>query len=169
MDFLKNDLITALRALRSQPGFTLIATLTLALGIGANTTVFSVIDAVLLKSIPFPEPDRLVAVWETVPAANVLEAELSFPNFRDYAEGTGAFDGMAAFFARPNQDVNLTGGTVPERVNVARVTSTYFSVLGVEPGVGRAFTKEEDRVGNHRVAILSHALWTRQWGAFGRK
>jgi putative ABC transport system permease protein len=165
MDELKHDLRTAIRVLRNRPGFTLIATLTLALGIGANTTVFSVIDAVLLKSIPFPDPDRLVAVWETVPARDMQEAELSFPNFRDYAEGTGAFEGMAAFFARPNQDVNLTGGLVPERTNVARVTWTYFDVLGVEPSLGRAFTEEEDRVGNHRVAILSHGLWTRQFGS----
>ncbi|MEQ8329375.1 MAG: ABC transporter permease [Longimicrobiales bacterium] len=158
------DVRSALRAVTSRRLTTGIAMLTLALGIGANTTVFSVIDAVLFRDVPFPDPDRLVLVWETVPARDQYEAFLAFPNFRDYREGSRAFEDMAAFFANPNQDVNLTGGVEPERVNVARVTSTYFDVLGVHPQIGRAFTDEEDREGNHRVAILSHALWTRQFG-----
>jgi putative ABC transport system permease protein len=165
MGSLRLDIRAALRSLAARPGFTLASTLTLALAIGANSTVFSVIDAVLLKALPFPDPERLAMVWETVPDQGETEAFLSFPNYRDYAEGSGAFEGMAAFFARPNQNVNLTGGSEPERVNVARVTSTYFDVLGIAPALGRAFTDEEDRVGNHRVAILSHSLWTRQFRA----
>jgi putative ABC transport system permease protein len=159
------DLRTAFRALVARPAFTGVAVLTLALGVGANTTVFSVVDAVLIRTLPFPDADRLVAVWETVPARGQREAFLSFPNYWDYRDGTGAFDELAAFFADPNSDVNLTGGVEPERVNVARVTANYFDVLGVRPALGRAFTVDEDREGNHRVAILSHALWARQFGS----
>ena len=113
MDSYLIELRNALRSLAGRPGFTAVAVSTLALGIGANTTVFSVIDAVLFRDIPFPDPDRLVMVWETVPARNQLEALLSFPNYRDYREGAGSFEDMAAFFASPNQDVNLTGGANP--------------------------------------------------------
>lgn len=158
------ELRSALRALSGRKLATTIAILTLALGIGANTAVFGVVDAVLVKDLPFPDPDRLVLVWETVPARSQSEAFMAFPNYRDYRGGARAFEDMAAFFANPNQDVNLTGGAEPERVHVARVTSSYFDVLGVQPRHGRAFTEEEDRVGNHRVAILSHGLWTRQFG-----
>jgi putative ABC transport system permease protein len=165
MDSILHALRHSRRSLTSRPGFTFVAVTTLALGIGANTTVFSVVDAVLFRSIPFPDPDRLVMVWETVPARNQDEAFIAFPNYRDYREGAGSFEDMAAFFASPNQDVNLTGGLTPERVNVARVTSSYFDVLGVAPSLGRAFTADEDQEGNHRVAILSNRLWTRQFGA----
>lgn len=164
MDRLLHEIRRARRTLAARPLFTVVASSTLALAIGANTVVFSAIDAVLLRDLPFPRPDRLVMVWETVPARGQDEAFLAFPNFRDYRDGTSSFEGMAAFFANPNQDVNLTGGVVPERVNVARVTAGYFDVLGVEPALGRGFTEDEDVVGNHRVAILSHGLWTRQFG-----
>lgn len=159
------DLRAVARSLARRPGYTIASVVTIALAIAANGTVFGVVDAVLFKALPFPDPHRLVLIWETIPAQGEASGFLSFPTFRDYGEGAGAFEDMAAFFAHPNQDVNLTGGTEPERVNVARVTYSYFDVLGVAPELGRAFTEEEDHEGNHRVAILSHSLWRRQFGA----
>ena len=158
------DIRYGFRTLLRNPGFASVALLTVALGIGANTAMFSVLHAVLLQPLPYPDSDRLVVIWETVPARNQSEALLSYPTFRDWQTSATSFEAMAAFFENPNQDVNLTGGTEPERINVARVTSGYFDVLGVQPALGRAFTAEEDQVGNHRVAILSHAVWTRQFG-----
>jgi putative ABC transport system permease protein len=163
MNTLLADLRYGLRTLLRSPGFAVVAILTVALGIGANTAMFSVLHAVLLRPLPYPDSDRLAVIWETVPARNQSEALISYPTFRDWKTSAGSFESMAAFFENPNQDVNLTGGTEPERINVARVTSGYFGVLGVQPALGRAFTAEEDRVGNHRVAILSHALWVRQF------
>lgn len=162
---LRSDLRTVGRSLARRPGYAIASVVTIALAIGANAAVFSVVDAVLIRSLPFPDADRLVMVWETLPAQGEDEAFLSFADFRDYRDEADSFEDMAAFFARPNQDVNLTGGAEPERVNVARVTHTYFDVLGVAPALGRAFTEDEDREGNHRVAILSHALWARQFGS----
>ncbi len=165
MQPLIGDLRFGLRTLLRSPGFASVAILTVALGIGANTAMFSVLHAVLLRPLPYPDSDRLTVIWETVPARNQSEALASYPTFQDWTTSAGSFEAMAAFFENPNQDVNLTGGVEPERINVARVTSGYFDVLGVQPTLGRAFTPEEDRVGNHRVAILSHGLWARQFSA----
>ncbi len=159
------DVRAAARSLRRSPGFVAVATLTLALAVAGNTTVFSAVDAVLLKQLPFPDAGRLVAIWETVPARGETEAFVAFPNYRDYRALSPGVEDLAAFYAAPNSDVNLTGGARPVRANVARVTSNYFDILGVQPALGRAFTPEEDQVGNHRVTILSHDLWREQFGA----
>jgi putative ABC transport system permease protein len=137
---------------------------TLALGIGANTAIFSVVDVVLLRPLPYHDSDRLVMLWRSVPADGVTEGFVSYPDFRDWQAQSESFDALTAFWAFANGNVNLTGGLEPERVPVARVMSGYFELLGVSPLHGRTFLPEENVVGNHRVAILSHALWQRQFG-----
>jgi predicted permease len=158
------DLRIAFRALARRPGFTLIVIATLALGIGANTAIFSVVNTVLLQPLPYPEPDRLVMVWSTDASRGVDETRVSYPDYDDWREGSRSFEDLAALWAFPNGDVNLTGGMEPERVPVARVTAGFFGILGVRFAHGRGFLPEENIAGNHRVAVLSHALWQRHFG-----
>ncbi|MGH7561507.1 MAG: ABC transporter permease [Gemmatimonadales bacterium] len=149
----------AARALWRRPALTLVALATLALGIGANSAIFSVINAVLLEPLPFRAPERLVTVWTTSPGQGLVEGFSSYPDFRDWREQTEGLDGLAAVWTFPNGDVNLTGGAEPQRVSVARITPGYFEVLGVRPLHGRTFQEDESIVGNHRRAILSYRLW----------
>src|SRR5512135_2363370 len=139
MDTLWQDIRYALRRLRKSPGFTLVAVATLALGIGANTAIFSVVDAVLLRPLPFREPSRLVMVWERRPQRDHVVA--SYPDFRDWRDRSRSFDGMAAFSAWTH---NLTGAGSPERVESAVVSTNFFDVLGITPSIGQAFRPEED-------------------------
>jgi putative ABC transport system permease protein len=155
----------AARSLARRPGLSLLAIATLGLGIGANTAIFSMVNVALLKPLPFPDSERLVMVWSTVPGQGTGGGFASYPDFHDWREQSGGFDGLAAFWTFPNGDVNLTGGTEPQRVSVARVTPGFFEVLGIRPLLGRTFQEEETVVGNHRRAILSHGLWWRQFGA----
>jgi len=154
----------AVRSLARRPALSLLAVLTLGLGIGANTAIFSIINVVLLKPLPFQSPDRLVLVWSTAPSQNLREGFASYPDFRDWKEQARSFEGLAAFWTFPNGDVNLTGGTEPQRVSVARITPGFFEVLGVNPHYGRTFQTEETIVGNHRRVILSYGLWRRHFG-----
>ncbi|MGQ0646482.1 MAG: ABC transporter permease [Gemmatimonadaceae bacterium] len=154
----------AARSLRRRPVFSAVAIMTLALGIGANTAIFSIVNVVLLKPLPFRDPDRLVMVWSTAPVQGLVEGFASYPDFHDWREQARAFEGLATFWTFPNGDVNLTGGSEPQRVAVARVSTGFFEVLGVAPLYGRTFLEEESVVGNHRRAILSHGLWLRDFG-----
>src|SRR5215213_7544657 len=161
MTTLLQDLRFGLRTLAKRPGFALVAVLTLALGIGANTAIFSVVNAVLLKPLPFRDAERLVTVYETT--QSVPRDYVSVPNLEDYRAGSRSFEGFATFVP---QSVNLTGaGTEPERVVGAFVTSSFFPVVGVEPARGRAFLAEEDAQGGGQVVILNHDLWQRRFGA----
>ena len=160
MNTLLHDLRYAARSLRKSPGFTLIAVLTLALGIGATTTIFSVVDATVLRPLPFPEPDRLVRLWETTPQGEDFSA--SDPNYLDFREQNRAFEEMAAF---RQADLSLTGEGEPERLEGMAVTHTLFPLLGASPALGRGFAPEEDRPGGAtRVVLLSHELWQRRFG-----
>ena len=163
-EIVARQLWLAMRSLVHRPGLSLVALVTLALGIGANTAIFSVINAVLLKPLPFTDPERLVMVWSTAPNQELVEGFSSYPDFRDWREQSTAFSGLAAFWTFPNGDVNLTGGTEPQRVSVARVSPGFFEVLGVTPLYGRTFRAEESVAGNHRRAILSYGLWRRDFG-----
>ena len=154
----------ALRSLVRRPALSVVALLTLALGIGANTAIFSIVNAVLLQPLPFAEPGRLVLVWSTAPGQGITEGFASYPDFRDWKREAKSFDGLATFWTFPNGDVNLTGGVEPERVAVARVSAGFFEVLGVRPLLGRTFTEDESIAGNHRRAILSYGLWRRSFG-----
>ncbi|MDT5272318.1 MAG: hypothetical protein QOH49_4504 [Acidobacteriota bacterium] len=158
---LLQDLRFGVRTLAKRPGFALVAVLTLALGIGANTAIFSVVNAVLLRPLPFRDAERLVIVYETT--QSVPRDFVSVPNLEDYRAGSRSFEGFATFVP---QSVNLTGaGTEPERVVGAFVTSSFFPVVGVEPARGRAFTAEDDVQGGGQVALLAHELWQRRFGA----
>jgi putative ABC transport system permease protein len=137
-----------------------VAVLTLALGIGAATAIFSIVDAVVLRPFPFPEPDRLVRVWETTPDGEDFSA--SEPNYLDFGALNHSFSEMAAYRQAP---LSLTGEGDAERLEGMAVTHTLFPLLGLDPVLGRTFTVDEDRPdGNNRVAVLSHELWQRRFG-----
>jgi putative ABC transport system permease protein len=155
----------AVRSLVRRPILSIVALLTLALGIGANTAIFSVVNAVMLKPLPFHDPERLVMVWSTAANQSLREGFSSYPDFKDWREQSKGFTGLAAYWMFPNGDVNLTGGAEAQRVSVARITPGFFEVLGVPPLYGRTFQEEETIVGNHRRAILSYGLWRDQFGS----
>ena len=160
MNGLLQDLRYALRGMRQRPGFALVAVLTLALGIGANTAIFSIANGVLLRPLPYAEPDRLVMVWGH--RAQEPLAELSAPEYWDLRERSRALASVAAFV---DGSANLTGSGAPERLRVGYMTATATGVLGAEPRVGRAFTAEEDLPGRPASVILSDGLWRRRFGA----
>jgi putative ABC transport system permease protein len=158
---LLKDVRFGARTLLKRPGFTLVAVLTLALGIGANTAIFSVVNGVLLKPLPLKEAERLVLVYETTP--QTPRDYVSVPNLEDYRAGTRSFEGFATFVP---QSVNLTGGGAePERVLGAFVTSSFFPVVGAQAALGRALLPEDDAEGGGRVAVLGHSLWQTRFGA----
>ena len=154
-----HDLSYALRGLRRSPGFTLVAGLTLALGIGANTAMFSVIRAAFLAPLPFPQPDRLVALW---PRNAEGARELATPaGFVDWSEQSGVFEALGAWPSGADipSAFNVTGSGAAERVRGIYVSSGFFRALGVQPALGRTFLAAEDRALDHRAAVLSHGYW----------
>ncbi len=156
------DLRSALRQLFKHPGFTIIAVLALALGIGANTAIFSVVNAVLLRPLPYKAPEQLVWIWGSNPLNEIPKEVASYPDYNDWRKQAQSFAGMAGF-----TDTSVTlGGTngEPERVTAGLAADDLFSVLGVEPVLGRKFLPEENVEGKHRVVLLSHALWKRRFG-----
>lgn len=158
MSTLWQDIRFGLRMLMNKPGFTLIAVITLALGIGANTTIFSMINSLLLKPLPFPDSDRLVLVLEA--QANVPQNWniVSAPNYQDWQRQNDVFAGMAIFDSA-GKGYNLSGGAEPERVSGVRVSAGFFDVLGVKPHLGRTFSPEEETAGKHQVVVISDGLW----------
>ena len=155
------DIRYAFRMLLKRPGFTLIVVLTLAVGIGANTTMFSAIDAVLLNPLPYKDPDRLVVVWETNRQLGPEmwdRNEVAIGNFLDWRSRNQVFDQLGSLFVT---DMNLTGFGEPERIKSFVVTTNFFQVLGVQPMLGRSFLPEEERPGSPFTVILSHELWQR--------
>ncbi|HEU5401794.1 MAG TPA: ABC transporter permease [Terriglobales bacterium] len=160
MDILGKDLRHGFRALRNQPSFSLMAILTLALGIGASTAIFSIVDAVILRPLPYANPDQLVMVKERIPKAIPTPIPVCAPDAVQFQRESKAFQSMAAF---AGGDGELSGGTKPQRLRVERVNATLFTTLGVQPSLGRGFTAEDDQPGRH-VAILSYGLWQRQFG-----
>ena len=157
-DSLKQDLRYALRTFRRAPGMTFLTLLILAVGIGANTAIFSVLKAVFLQPLPFPEPQELTFIWSR-DIRNGGRGPSSFPNFRDWEEQNASFEAMGAF--RPT-NLNLTDGDEPIRIPAAFVTSGIFDVLGVAPASGRTFLPEEDR-SERRVVVLSHRIWAEHY------
>jgi predicted permease len=160
METLLHDIRYALRQLRKSPGFAAVAVITLALGIGANTVIFSVVNGVLLSPLPFPQPDQLVTLHENKP--NFEGGSLSFTNFRDWQKDNHTFASMALSrrFA-----FSLTGIGEAEQVNAALVSSDFFRVLGVNPAIGRTFVQGEDEVGAGPTALISDGLWLRKFGS----
>src|SRR5437667_389765 len=158
-----NDLRFALRQLLKNPGFTAVAVLTLALGIGANTAIFSVVNAVLLRPLPFKEPARLVTVWERNPKQGYDQNVAAPANFLDWKAQSQSFEQLAMFGEA--HGYNLTGTDKPVRANGFAVTANLFQTLGVNPAIGRNFSIEEETQGHDHVAILSHGLWQRRFGS----
>ncbi|HEX8119100.1 MAG TPA: ABC transporter permease, partial [Pyrinomonadaceae bacterium] len=162
MRTLVQDVRYGLRVLWQRPGFTAVAVLTLALGIGANTAIFSVIDAALLRSLPYREPARLVHLWETKRSRDFEQREASYPDLLDWREqGSEVFEGMAGYTSRP---VTLAGAGEATRARGAAVTSNFFDLLGVNAAAGRTFVGGEDGLEAKRVAVISHGLWRRRFG-----
>jgi predicted permease len=160
-DAVRGDVRYALRNVRRNPGFTTIAVLALAVGIGANTAVFTIVNGVLLRALPYRNPGELVAMFEKVPGAPVAKFGFSPPDFEIVRDASRSFTGM---FAYRNETVELSGVGEPQRVVATRVSPEMFGVLGVAPIVGRALTADDDR-SDANVAVIGYGLWTR---AFGR-
>ncbi len=165
MNTLIQDLKFGLRMLAKDPGYTAVAVLTLALGIGANTAIFSVVDAVLLRPAPFSDPNRLVFVWTSNPTHGFPQLPFSYPNFTDMKNQSTAFAETAVFYSYTNTTFNLRGKDEPERVQAAFVSASLFPLLGVRPFRGRTFLLEDDRPGSNPVVIISRGLWERALGA----
>src|SRR5689334_22723114 len=162
LDGFARDLKYGLRSLRKAPGFTAVAVLALALGIGANTVLFSVISFSLLRPVPFPDPDRLVIVNQT--ATTFANSSCSWLNYLDWKAEAGRF--FTHFAAERRDNFNLVGdGGEPERVLARMATSELLPMLGVKPVLGRLYTAEEDRAGAPRTVLLTHGLWQRRFGA----
>src|SRR6266851_8082225 len=154
------DVRYGLRLLGKNPGFTAIAILTLALGIGANTALFSVVNGVLLNPLPFPNPNQLVAVYTKSP--NFQESSISYPNFLDWQKDSHSFASLSAF---RSDDFNMTGAGEPQRVHIHMISAEFFTALGIQPLLGRSFRPEEDKAGAGPVAVLSGGLWKRKFGS----
>src|SRR5215510_6799616 len=161
MGALLQDLRFGARMLRKNPGFTLVAAITLALGIGANSAMFGLIDALLLRPLPFKDMDRLAVVWGTLPQGGPIGRFGTSPaDFVDFREQQRVFEHLAA---HQWAEVNLTGGAEPERVQGYRVTQNLFTALGVSALHGRTFLPEEELAGNDDVVLLSEGLWNRRF------
>lgn len=156
-----NDLRFAARMLLKSPGFVVVAVLTLALGIGSNTVIFSLVDSWLVHPIDFRDPDRLVCLWETDTKKGWINT-VAPANFLDWRAQSGMFEGMSAW---AGTDFDLSGVDVPERIRGARVNSNFFDVLRVQPVLGRNFNAGEDDPGSGRVVLLSHGLWQRRFAS----
>jgi putative ABC transport system permease protein len=154
------DLRFALRLMRRSPGFSAVILATLAIGIGANTVMFSVVNTLLLRALPYHEPDRLISV-RTVNVVRQQPGRTAPPDFYAYRTQNRSLEQLDAFYSRA---YNLTGSGAPERIPTLIVSAGFLSTLGIQPSVGRAFVRQDEQWGFHRVAILSHGLWQRRFG-----
>ena len=162
MRFLSQDLRYAIKALLAKPGFSLTAILALALGIGANTAIFSVVDAVLLRALPYDDPDQLVWIWENDLASNIMEEPASYADFTDWKNQSQSFQDLAAF---GGWFPILTNSGPAERIPGGLVSPGLFQLLGAKPIQGRTFLQDEDGPGKNRVVILSYSLWRRRFAS----
>ena len=156
------DVRYAVRMLLKNPGFTFVAVIAVALGIGANSAMFSVINAVLLRPLPYHEPDRLVTIWEESPQRDMYEMPVSFANFRDWVDQNHVFEHISAYTFT---NLNLTGAGEPARLLAVRSSANLFSLVGAAPMLGRPFLPEEDKEGANRVVMLGQGLWQRRFGS----
>ena len=162
MDSIIKDIRYGVRGLLKRPGFTVIALVALALGIGANTAIFSLVNAVVLKPLPFPDPDRLVWVFGNI-RNGPNRASVSPPDFLDYRSQNKSFEQLAASGSLP-LSLNFTGSGEPERLMASGVTGNYFDTFGVAPALGRGFTLANEKPGQDQVTVLSHAFWLKRFG-----
>ncbi len=155
------DVRYAIRMLLRNPGFTTIALLTFAVGIGVNTAVFSVFNGVLLRPLPYPDADRITMMWLDNRPQAIKEDIGSYPNYRDWREQNTTYAHVAAFTGAA---FTLTGSEEPERIRGARTTANFHDVIGLKPVIGRLYTEEQEKTGNDAVVLLSHGLWQRKFG-----
>src|ERR1044072_6461996 len=162
MNTLLQDIRFGIRMLLKSPSVSIVATIALALGIGANTAIFSVVNAVLLRPLPFPNPDSLVAVFETAPALGRARGSHSYPNFLDFRAQNTVFEHASSYHG---SDFIMTGRGEPARLQGLVVTADLFTLLGVQPKLGRTFLPDEDKpTETGRVVVLSDALFQRRFG-----
>jgi predicted permease len=157
---LLQDIRGGIRFLWKNTGFTIVAVLTLALGIGANTSLFSVVNGVLLNPLPYPQPERIAALYTSTPT--FAESSIAYLNFLDWQKDTRTFESIAVY---RNDDFNLTGMGDAERLRGEMISATFFPLLGVKPVIGRTFTPEEDRVGGDPVVVVSEGFWRQKFGS----
>ena len=162
MEILFNEVRYAFRIMRKSPGFTLIIILTLALGIGANTSIFSIVNAVLLRSLPYYDPGRLVKITFNNPGIDLHDVRFSVPELEDLKSRADIFNEVSVVFAG---STNLTGGTRPERLELLEVSPNYFSMLGTTPEIGRLFGPQDFALGFAEATVISDGLWRRSYGA----
>ena len=162
MGELLQDVRFGFRTLRTSPSFTIVAILTLGVGIGANTAIFSFVDGVLLKPLPYASADRIVRVLEKPPGDPDARNGISTLNFLDWQRQNSVFQYMAA---QTGGSVTLTGVNNPVQLRGARMSAHFFDILGARAVLGRTFAPDEDQPGKNRVAVLSHSLWTTQFGS----
>ena len=160
MESLLQDIRYGLRMLRKSPGFTAVAIITLALGIGANTAIFSVVNGVLLNPLPYRNPNELVALYSRM--RSFTNASISYPNFLDWQRENRSFSSLASY---RSDDFNLSGTGQPERLKGGMITATFFPLFGVKPILGRTFSDAEDQLGGAPVALISEGLWKRKFAA----
>lgn len=162
MNGLIRDLRYAFRAFAKNPGYTLAAMLSLAIGIGANTSIFSITSALLLRPLPYKDASRLVILWNRSPGLGITQDWFSTAQYFDIKNGHSGFEDVAIAFGTND---NLTGNGEPERIGTIRVSSNLLPMLGYRAAIGRLFLPDEDVVGHNRTAILSYGTWTRRYGS----
>jgi putative ABC transport system permease protein len=161
METFIHDLRYAVRTLLKKPGFAVIVILALAIGIGANTAIFSVVNGVLIRPLPYPDPDRIVMVWMNNTRMKIDQDIHSYANYVDYRDRNQSFEEIAAY---SGVSLNLVGSGEPERVIGSMSTANLFSVLGVQPMIGRVTRLKKEEPGRDQVVILGYGLWQRRWG-----
>ncbi len=162
MDAFLKDIRYGIRSLLKRPGLAIIAIVTLAIGIGSNSAIFSVVNSLLIKPLPFPDLDRIVAIWEKMPSRSVARNEVSMANYLDWRAQNQTFEQMGLYRW---WSTNLTGVDSPERIQGFLVSANFLNVLGMKPSLGRGFSAEEDQPGKDAVANLTHGLWQRRFGS----
>src|SRR5215475_12979020 len=162
MDHLLQDFRFGLRLLRKDPGFTFIAVFVMAVSIGATAAIFSVINSVLLRPLPFKQPERLVRIWGQLEKEGIPKNWISEPEFLELKQQCSSFEDIAAYSA---DGANLTGSGEPVRVNTASVSAAFFETLGIDPAMGRTFTEEEDQPGRAQLVVMSHSLWRQRFAS----
>jgi putative ABC transport system permease protein len=163
LDHLRSDLRSAFRRLRSSPGYAAVSVITLGLGIGASTAIFSAVDGVLLKSLPYRDPRSLVQLSETNVARNFPSFPVTPANLADWRSQSRSFSGLAA--SRPRRAILTTSNGEPERVPAAGVSTNYFQVLGVTTHIGRTFVESDSLASAERPVVLAYSFWLRRFGA----
>src|SRR5438552_7332717 len=158
MSVLLQDLRYGLRTLAKSPGFTAVAVVTLALGIGANTAIFTVINTMLLQALPYPDSGRIVNI------TGRAGGDASVPMFAYWEQNNPGFDDLAGYTNQAYPGINLSGNGGPELVEARKVSRNYFGLFGASPMLGRMFSSDEDRTGGPEVLVMSYGLWERQFG-----